>query len=376
MLSDNEVNFKDLIKKDYRLIALIENPTEEQQLVAVKKSSRAIQFIKNPTEKVQLAAVRKMPSSIQFIKNPSETVQLTAFKKNDYILTYIPAEFVSEALQLAMVNYYGPSISDIFNKGIIPSKDVQLAAIKNRAMVIANILGNGIIPSEEFQLVAVSNDFEDGKVIRQLYKYDIIPTNAVNLAAVKHCGLAIKEIPTEFQTEEIRLAAVKQNGYAIRYIPYSLQTNEVQLAAVKQNSGVIKCIPEKYLCEELQLELLRVTKDPGIINLIPNPSEAVQIAVVQENPDALWNIKNPSGAVQLAAVTRSGIAIRWIHDCFLESVQLAAIQQWQEAIKYIPPYFQTEAVQLAAVRKDLNAYHLIELPFESVTQLYNEIRNK
>jgi DNA-dependent RNA polymerase auxiliary subunit epsilon len=63
------------------LINLIDNPSEEAQLIAVKQDGNSIKYIDNPSEAVQIEAVKQNGYAIKFIDNPSEAVQLEADKQ-------------------------------------------------------------------------------------------------------------------------------------------------------------------------------------------------------------------------------------------------------------------------------------------------------
>ena len=68
------------------------------------------------------------------------------------------------------------------------------------------------------------------------------------------------------------------------------------------------------------------------------PTEAEQLAAVEQNGWVIQYIKTPSEQVQLAAVKRAGLAIRYI-DNPSEEVQFAAVRQNKYAIEYIKnPY--------------------------------------
>ena len=68
------INENELVKKNYKCIMFIPNPSEEVQLEAVKQYSYAIQYIPNPSEEVQLVAVKQDGSAIKYIKKPHPSV--------------------------------------------------------------------------------------------------------------------------------------------------------------------------------------------------------------------------------------------------------------------------------------------------------------
>jgi len=133
----------------------------------------------------------------------------------------------------------------------------------------------------------------------------------------------------------------------------------VQMAAVQQTAYAIKYI--KNPSEAMQLAAVK--EYSVAIKFIKNPSEAVQMATVQLDGCAIYYIKNPSEAVQLAAVKKYGFAIKFIKNPS-EAVQMAAVQQNGHVIKDIKN--PSEAVQLAAVQRYGTAIKYIENPSEAV----------
>jgi len=94
-----------------------------------------------------------------------------------------------------------------------------------------------------------------------------------------------------------------------------------------------------------------------------HPSEAVQLAAVQKYGLAIKYLKNPSEAVQLAAVQQNGWAIRYIKNPS-EAIQLAAVQQNGRVIQYIKN--PSEAIQLAAVQENGLAIEYLKNPSKSI----------
>lgn len=69
----------------------------------------------------------------------------------------------------------------------------------------------------------------------------------------------------------------------------------------------------------------KVKENPEYISEIENPSEAVQLAAVQQDGYVIKYIKNPSEAVQLAAVEYEGLTLDYI-DNPTENVQFKAVE--------------------------------------------------
>ena len=107
-------------------------------------------------------------------------------------------------------------------------------------------------------------------------------------------------------------------------------TEAEQLAAIEQNGYAIRYIEKP----SEQLQLVAVKQDGLAIVDIKNPSEQVQLAAVKQDGLAIGFINNPSEQVQLAAVRQNGFAIEDINNPS-EQVQLAAVKQYRGSIEYI-----------------------------------------
>jgi hypothetical protein len=174
----------------------------------------------------------------------------------------------------------------------------------------------------------------------------------------------LKEIDSTTFPLAIQLAAVArrdteedENVSAIKYIKNPSEA--VQMAAVNQNGHTIQYI--KNPTEAVQMTA--VNKNGLTIKHIPNPGEAVQMAAVNKNGLAIGYISNPGEAVQLAAVNRNGFALKHIKNPS-EAVQLAAVNHDGFAIEYIKN--PTEDIQMAAVNQNGISIGNISNPSEAV----------
>jgi hypothetical protein len=135
------------LKQNYKLIELIENPSEQAQIIviekdpirfyrikdknptenvqiaAVSRKGYIIQDIEDPSEKVQLAAVKQDGRAIRFIKNPSREVKLEALKQTPLAAKEIKE--IDEQIKIQFVQFKVGNIKYIEN----PSKEVQMAAV-------------------------------------------------------------------------------------------------------------------------------------------------------------------------------------------------------------------------------------------------------
>lgn len=196
------------IYQDPLSIRNIDNPTEEQCIVAVKKNGMVIKFIKNPTFTVIKEAIINNPLSVEYVEEVPEELGILAVK-----------------LLWNSIKYIEP-LTDNIMKEAVNSKGWAIQFIKN--------------PSEELQISAVNKDYDAIKYIKD-------PSEEVQLAAVKNYWGAIRFIDNP--TLEVRRAAIIANEESINYI-MNYDIDELKIF-IGDNIKILK-----YLYESLEIELV------------------------------------------------------------------------------------------------------------------------
>ena len=168
----------------------------------------------------------------------------------------------------------------------------------------------------------------------------------------------------EFAKENPQLKAFYDKIIPMEYYKFwklhnKTPTEAEQLAAVEQNGWAIEYIHNPS--EEIQLAA--VEHAGQAIRYIKNPSEKVQLAAVKQDGWAIRSINSPSEQMQLAAVRQNGWAIEGIKNPS-EQIQLAAVRENGMAIEYIKN--PSEQIQLAAVEQNCWAIQYIKNPSEQV----------
>jgi len=154
----------------------------------------------NATKSELIEILKKDGENIKFILDagirPDEDLQVAAvLNDSDAILTLARAGFEpSERVQRAAIKHSAGAMRWIVDKdyiGVIPSEAVQLAAVNKNGRIIFFILTAGIKPSEAVQLAAVKRDedyrteFDWDPIIQKIIDAGIKPSEAVQVAAVK-----------------------------------------------------------------------------------------------------------------------------------------------------------------------------------------------
>jgi hypothetical protein len=251
--------------------------------------------------------------------------QSTLYMKLGYNVVIDPGLGVLHRNELRQTVVFAPR-SDLDLIGIFVTEE-DIKATKRKALIMN--------PNEEMQLKIIS---QDGLAIKEIIKLGIIPSKAVQLAAVKDNGHAIQFIKNP--SEEVQVAAVKKYGDAIVWIKNPSEV--VQLAAV-QDEGAISYIINKGIIPSKAVQLASIMNHPlsigWLIEAEINVSEELELIAINRNPMSIGFIKNPNETLQLAAVNKKGSegwAIEFIvNPC--EAAQLIAIEKDASYIRYIKP---------------------------------------
>lgn len=161
--------------------------------------------------------------------------------------------------------------------------------------------------------------------------------------------------------EKLLIAAVSGDGDFIKYIDDPSEA--VQLAAVQQNGTAIGWIVNKGINPSDAVKYAAVRQSGSAIRSIVNPSEELIMLALKHDGRFIKHINNPSEEIKLAAVKRDGIAIEYIENPS-EAVQLAAVQENSTAIGFIKN--PTEKVQMLAVTESPRIIEYINNPSEAV----------
>ena len=263
-------------------------------------------FLKAESE-YTVELMRKNPYRIQELIKPSKDLQIAAIQTDPSVIQFIPN--VSEKMQLLAITINPSTIQYIPN----PTKDIQLTAVKISPSVIQYIKE----PSKDIMLTAIERDS----------------------SAIKHISNP---------SEELQLIAIRKNPEAIQYIKHP--TTEVQLEVIHTSQNTT-------LIEKVEMDMVKV--NPGVIAILPNPSEAVQLKAVKEDAFVISKINNPSETVQLTAIQKDIYSIQCIRNpttkVLFQAIKLSSNDPFY--INILP-----ESLQITAVQTNPSIFSLITNP--------------
>jgi hypothetical protein len=116
----------------------IDNPTLEQQKIAVKRDATSISHSKNPFEEVQMMAVLNDADNIRRIKNPTDKVQLVAINNDNTIFMYLktPSLEVSEIFNKYLSKLIKIKNEDEVNCYYIDSALSRVKGIRSSTLIL------------------------------------------------------------------------------------------------------------------------------------------------------------------------------------------------------------------------------------------------
>lgn len=313
------------------------------------------------TEAEKLRSVKNHWANITYISNPSKAVQIAAVEQDAKALEYIIEDGIvpSEEVQLAAVIAHATAMRYIVDAGFIPSEQVQLESIKNNSLTLRYII-RVTKPSLQIQLTALEDEPWLVKYLDKVLHPEILKMPNFKRAILKELIESIKNNELNHATNILKV--LKQNNAKwpeLDILVKKLKDKNVAIPVTENNKQQSEEDEFKSLSHDEQIKKI---KDNGyFIRYIKNPSEELQLAAVKSDGD--WGIYGimekgikPSEAVQLAAVQQNGAAIhRILEKGYIpsEEIQLASIKQFNRAIKYILEHIEPSfEVKLFAIQRD------------------------
>lgn len=126
--------------------------------------------------------------------------------------------------------------------------------------------------------------------------------------AVENNGENLKYVPKKILTPRMEYLSVAKWGWTIKYIKDP--TQELCRMAIHNDSMNIRLIKPAYRTEDLQI--MAVSENHRAYRHCPNPSEAVSIAMVSRNGNALAKVQNQTQAICEAAIANKPQAAKHI----------------------------------------------------------------
>jgi hypothetical protein len=167
-------------------------------------------------------------------------------------------------------------------------------------------------------------------------------------------------------TEALQLAAVSQRGMMIQFMKKQNPSKAVQMAAVSNDPDAIMQIVNPAP----DVQVLAVRKDPFVIGYITDPDPLTQLAAVKQNPYLISRIDNPHKTVQKYVVSREPRYIEHINNPD-PAAQKIAVSREPLSIRWIAK--PDPAVQLLAVSKKPSAIRYVFNPDPAAVRLAIEL---
>lgn len=265
---------------------------ENEQIIAVRKNWKLINTIDDPSLSVQIEAIKQNPRAILCIHNQTEELHLKIVELFDYDYIF-------------SFNILG----DEFGEPLPEDEDYD-PAIHGDFIVEMDIYANLTDTSEKVQHAMLDKNSNAFECITEPYE-------SVQVRAVQTSWPYIARI--ENPSEAVKLAAVMSNVKALELI--SNLSDETKLAILKSGvnfnktefSGYDRFGDEQYYSTSLFNRLGKLNNECQVeavklhwsyIEKISEPCEEAQLKAVKQSYMAINSIKKPSEAVQQEAAMR------------------------------------------------------------------------
>ncbi len=177
-------------------------------------------------------------------KMRDEGMCVAAVNEDGLALQYVPEGLRSHEICLAAVNGNGLALQYV-PEGL-RSHEICLAAVtrdENALMALR------YVPAEFRDREIYEAVMKEVGTLRCVPESDLC--RELCLAAVRHRGWDLENVPKYLRDSEMCLAAVMEDGKALRYVPEELRDEEMYLEAVRHNAWALEYIPQEHRDHEM-----------------------------------------------------------------------------------------------------------------------------
>jgi hypothetical protein len=249
-------------------------------------------------------------------------------------------------------------------EGFYPSKNHIIGEIKR-----GSDLGNINEMDPELQLEAV-------KINPSMIEYVKNPTEEMQLAAVKKEGTAIQFIYNP--SRSVQMAAVASNEYSIQYIDDP--SLDVMQASVQYNPRSFRFIADRLKKMDYNSQLAREKSEKENFDLdkLQDQISKIHYYAVKGSGSNIELIDNPNDLLRKTALEDDPFCIEFIKNPYKEEISYAMPEMLKQIskegylISRLSEKYQTEELQIAAIKNDIRNIEFIPNPTEKTMEEFAE----
>lgn len=280
------------------------NGPKNNYMLPIKKKIN--ENLDSATEAEQLSSVEHYCDNIKYIRNPSEAVSLAAVSQCPDTIAYIPNNLITSKIKSVVLKHLVGSSNDyvkfyLFN--ILKKKNldwIELDVIEKTLKAREHPVYRDIKEAERtLPPLSTASEADQIEGVRRNVSnivYIPRPSEAVQLAAAETSGRALDFIIKEKikPSEAVQLAAINRDCWSIQYLLRNgiVPSEKVQLAAIERDADVLQELVGHDITLSEKVQLAAINKSGRLIKFIPKPSEDVQIAAFNNEPNSFRFVKN------------------------------------------------------------------------------------
>lgn len=238
----------ELLRIKGNAIQYLQNPTIEQQVIAVRQNGYAIRHIEKPSYKVQETAFSTSPTSVQFVDAPYEELLERAFEKDPNVLPFIKSPTYAQ------------------KKSAVSRKGATIQYIKN--------------PTAELIDIAIT---QNPRAVGHIDN----PNNEILLRAIRHNPSSVKNIISRIP-RRLQIMALELKGLLIKYIPNP--DAELIDIALKNDPSAIKYVENPSIEQQVKV----ISSNPELIDFVDTSRQSIQEASIIKKPSNIYKVDAPT----------------------------------------------------------------------------------
>lgn len=265
-----------------------------------------------------IQTIRSDPSALLKYKVRTPDMYLEALSRNGLLLEHVPANDQTEELCLIAIR----NDFEALQFSVIRTPVILVAAIRQYwhalqyfseseqtpdviAMVLPRYPGALQYVKAPTKQICRETMAHGGLLCHVPLKYRDVDICTI---AIENNPENLKHVPKKVLTPRMEYLSVAKWGFTIKYIKDP--THELCVMAINNGAMNIRFIKPHYRTEDLQI--MAVEGNHRAYRYCPDPSEAVSIAMVSKNGNALAKVRNQTQAICEAAIANKPRAAKHI----------------------------------------------------------------
>jgi hypothetical protein len=229
--------------------------------------AKKFKFLKKDTEENRLEDIKRDYKLIRYMDNPSmEVIKETIKSGGHRALEYIGVDNMTPELYSLLIERFPSSFADLPESAKTP--ELCLQAVTRQGTNLRHISNK----TQDLCVTALRTSYNAFQYIPEEFRNE-----EVYYLAIKAGSIYLKDVPTNRRSRRMCLSAVKQQSANFEHVPDRYRTNQFYTDVFENNKNIFKYMPNELKTEDVCLRVLR--EDCKFIEFIPKDLQTDNICL-------------------------------------------------------------------------------------------------